>query len=820
MTQTFSPLWAAETVRTTFEWGRIQSNADWILPIAICVAILVFVRYLYRRDSLELSPAWSWLLTGLRTATFLGLLLLYLQPHWRSEREEVRNSRVMLLIDTSLSMGIADNAPASTTNRAQQIAKALEESDFLARLRKIHDVVVLPFDEELKREQAVTLKKQAAAPEAEQGATPAADAEPVLPWHERLAPSGAATRLGQALRQLIHEERGAPVSGVVVFSDGGQNAGIAPDAAVEAAQEAKIPVFAVGVGSDRQPTNVAVSDLVTPARAYPQDRYTATGYLQSQGMTGQTITVEVLSRPAGNGADASPPSLGEVVASQQVTLGGDGEVLPVKFELTPNAPGRHTLTLRIRRVEGDRNPADDLREADIDIVDRKNRILLMADGPMRDYQFLRNQLFRDRNTAVDVLLQSGKPGMSQEAAKLLDAFPTTREQMYDYDCLIAFDPNWLDLQPSQIELLEKWVGEQGGGLIVVGGPIHTCRGTGGWVQNSAAQAIRNLYPVEFPGRLAAADNSMSASREPSPLVFTREGMDAGFLWLGDTAIASQQAWTSFSGVYSFCPVRGPKSGAIVYARVSDPHNVQGEQQPAYFVGQFYGAGSVFFMGSGEIWRLRALQEGYFEQFYTKLIRHVSQGRLLRGSSRGVLLVGQDRYLLGNTVEVRAQLTNARLEPLAAPSVAAKIIGPDRTSQSLSLQADPSRLGAYMGQFQATQEGTYRLELPIPESQHELLTRRIQVRTPNLERENPRRNDAVLSAIAKNTGGRYYVGLHSALAANSPSFLVEQLKDRTSVAIQPIAPNPQREEAWLRAMMVALCGLLCLEWLVRRLLKLA
>ena len=34
----------ADGHRTTFEWGRIQSNADWILPIAVCIAILLFVR--------------------------------------------------------------------------------------------------------------------------------------------------------------------------------------------------------------------------------------------------------------------------------------------------------------------------------------------------------------------------------------------------------------------------------------------------------------------------------------------------------------------------------------------------------------------------------------------------------------------------------------------------------------------------------------------------------------------------------------------------------------------------------------------------------
>ena len=355
-----------------------------------------------------------------------------------------------------------------------------------------------------------------------------------------------------------------------------------------------------------------------------------------------------------------------MIETRQVTLGADGEMLPVKFELTPDAPGRRTLCFRVQAPPGDRNLADNSREADVEIVSRKNHVLLLAGGPMREYHFLRNQLFRDHATTVDVLLQSGKPGISQEAQKILDDFPAKREEMYDYDCVVAFDPNWQALGATQLELLEKWVGEQGGGLIVIAGAVYAGKGVGGWTQDAAMTPIRNLYPVEFPSRLAALENDTYAGKEPWPLDFTREGAEADFLWLADTATAGRQAWAGFPGVYSYCPVRGPKPGATVFARFSDPRTTQGGQQPVYFAGQFYGAGSVFYMGSGEMWRLRAVDETYFEQFYTKLIRHVSQGRLLRGSSRGVLLVGQDRYMLGNTIEVRAQLTNARLEPLGRP----------------------------------------------------------------------------------------------------------------------------------------------------------
>ena len=825
--------------RTTFEWGRIQSNSDWVLPIVACLVILLFVRFLYRRDSIELHPAVGWLLTALRTAVFFGLLVLYLQPHWRSEREVVRSSRALVLVDTSLSMGQMD-ADASTgvaaANRDQQVAAMLQNTDFLPQLRKIHDVAIYQFGEDLHHDRVVSLSKKPAglsqsdkepsgardgvAP-LEGRTSPSEDEEKPIDWSNLLTPSGVETRLGQSLRQLIHDERGSPISGVILFSDGGQNAGVSTDAAIAMAQEAKIPVFAVGLGSDRRPTQARVSDLVVPARAYPGDHYTVTGYLQSEGMAGKTVTVEVLSRPtAGEGADAVPQGSGDVVASREVTLGDDGEVLPVKFELTPDAAGRRTIVFRIQNEADKRLAADQAREADIEIVDRKNHVLLLAGGPTREYQFLRSQLFRDRSTTVDVLLQTGQEGLSQDAKKVLTEFPATREQMFDYDCVVGFDPNWQALGTASVELLENWVAEQGGGMIVTGGAVYAGKTINGWLQDATMKPVQNLYPVEFPRRLTAVETTMYATKEAWPIEFTREGLDAEFLWLGDTATASRQAWSSFPGVYGFCPVRGAKPGATVYARFSDPRAGQGGEQPIYFAGQFYGSGRVFYLGSGEIWRTRAVDESYFEQFYTKLIRHVSQGRLLRGSSRGVLLVGQDRCMVGNTVEVRAQLTNSRLEPLDVPSVNLEVIQPGGAMRTAALRRDATRAGAYVGQFPALLEGTYRLELPVPESDRERLSRRVQARVPDLERENPRRNDALLSAIAKSTGGKYYVGVQSMLSDKEGPSLVSQLPDRTNTMILTAAPNPKWDETWLRWLMTALCGVLCLEWLIRRLAKLA
>lgn len=811
----------------TFEWGRIQTNTDWILPIAATVLILLFVRAMYVRDAEELPRPVGLLLAGLRMAAFIGLLLLFLQPQWRTEHETTRNSRAVILVDTSSSMGITD-ADASTAegeSRAQRVAKALAQSDLLASLRKTHDVVVLRFDEEIGRivsldklpaEQSPIATTQAAV--AEPGDEDK-KAEPTIDWEKSLLPTGKETRLGQALRQVIHEERNAPLSGIVVLSDGGQNAGINPEAAIALAQEAKIPLFTIGIGSDQAPTNVRVYKVEALPRAYPGDPFSITGLIQAQDpskrLAGKPVTVQLLRRKA---EDNSEPGEGTLVDSQQVILGGDGESVPVKFELTPQETGRQTFCIRVEPPAGDRDPQDNFREAEVDVVDRKDRVLLLAGGPTREYGFLRPLLYRDKSMVVDVLLQTAQSGISQEANKILDDFPSTREELFSYDCIVAFDPNWKKLSQEQVDLVESWVAEQAGGLVVVAGPVYMGEAVGGWVQDPAMAKIRALYPVEFQRRVSILESAVAWNKEPWPLNFTREGLEAQYLWLGETETDNQQAWANFPGVYSYYPVRGPKSAATVLARFGDPKADPSGDSAVYFAEQFYGSGRVFYLGSGEMWRLRSLEENYFERLYTRLIRHVAQGRLLRQSSRGLLMVGQDQYQVGGTVEIRAQLTNAQLAPLAADAVALQVFHPDGKMQTLTLRPDPSRIGTFAGQFTVLEEGDYRLELLVPESADERLTRRVQVTMPDLERQNPQRNAKLLARMADGSQGKYYAELEAALGPKEP--LVDQLKDRTKTVVLTAAPDPLWEQTWMQWLMITIAGLLFFEWTIRRLFKLA
>jgi hypothetical protein len=805
--------------RTVFELGRIQSNVDWLLPVAVLAALAVFVVFVYRADCVELGPLKATVLVTLRMAAFVGLFIMYLQPGWRTEQEVVHPSRVILLVDTSLSMDLpsaaaqASNDPETAPDsRVAEVVAALEGGELLPELRSKHEVLVLKFDAETRR---VANLARTNSPQAVTPVSVSPEPNTQIDWKAALTAQGGETRLGQAVRQVIQDEQMSPVAGIVVFSDGDLNAGIGYQAAAEAARESKLPLYTVGLGSERKPINVRVADFTAPARIHPGDSFAVTGYVQGEGLAGRDVTVELFSR----GPDAAPndPAAETLEASQTVTLPRDGEVVAVRLPLDGiDTPGRRVLEFKVRPPAEDRTPADNVQVADVEVVDQKTRVLLIAGGPGREYRFLRNQLFRDKEMQVDVWLQSGQPGMAQDAAKILEEFPTTKEELFAYDAIVAFDPDWRKLVDSQLELLEQWVAEQAGGLIVAAGPIHTDR----WAHEPRLGKVRALYPVEFNERFSRFDDGRYGATQPRPPHWTREGLETEFLWVDDTAAGSAKAWEDFPGFYGYYTVRGPKPGATVYSYFSDPELPEDDPQTVFLAGQFFGAGRVVYMSSAEFWRLRAADEGFFERFYTKLIRNVSQGRLLRGSTRGNLLVERDRYNVGNSVVVKAQLTDVRLEPLTAPSVDLEVQLPSGKLQTVLLKPDDARPGMFSGQFTALEEGAYELSLVIPESQDERLSRRIQARVPDLEREHPERNDALLQALAQASGGQYYVGIDAMAGRTGLPPVWNQLKDMTRQTFVTGAPDPVWQRDWLRWLMIGITGVLCLEWLLRRLWRLA
>jgi len=810
---------SGEPVRelVAYELRRLVEFDDprilWLLIGVASVILTCFVGWFYHRERDALSRPLRWLLTGLRMIALAALVLFFLGPEKRIDQQIVTDSQVVVLVDTSQSMSVEDESTLAQAKvaRSEAVRQLLTNSPLIAELQEQHDVVLALFDEKLSR---VARWERKPSKSNDEIPTDAGENEQATTtdWVEQLQPRGGKTRLGSALRALLEEDAGGPLAGVIVFSDGGQNSGVEPLEIADLAAERLSPLFTVGVGSTQPRKNLRVQELNAPSRVYPDDKATVSCLIQGEGFMGRTIDVELFAREAGVAG-----AVADRIGSEQITFSETGEVVALKFDFEPAEVGRLALEVRIAAPPDDQYAADNRREVEVEVVETESRVLLIASGAARDYRFLRNQLRRDRHMLVDVWLQLAQPGISQNADQLLSRFPETKEDLYQYDCIVAFDPDWTLLDAVQVDMLEAWVAEEAGGLVVIAGPIHTAS----WVQSPEHVKIRSLYPVEFQRRLTLLDDGLYGSTSAWPLAFSRDGEESDFLWLGDSASESRSLWSEFAGVYGCYAVKGPKPGARVLARYSDPDAGLSVERPVYLAEHFYGAGRVLYLGSGELWRLRSLSIDYFEALYTQLIRHVSQGRLLRDSSLGLLLVQRDRYSVGDDVVVRAQLSTASREPLIAQRVTARVIAPDGKGRNLQMLADEDRAGNFVGQFSVRQEGSYRLELPLPDVLDEQLVRRLQVVAPNLEFDHTRRDESLLAALANRSGGRYYTSLALAVEGNSNLQPVAELIE-SRAEIKTLRGTPDRDfTEWLnRILLGVICGALSLEWLIRRLMRLA
>jgi hypothetical protein len=283
------------------------------------------------------------------------------------------------------------------------------------------------------------------------------------------------------------------------------------------------------------------------------------------------------------------------------------------------------------------------------------RVLLFADGPTRDYQFVRtlfvNQV-KSKQAELSICLQAGTPEAVQDVPpeRLLKQFPTRSGEeknedsadrygnLASYNVLIAFDPDWSRLTEEQGRLLEKWAATEGHGLIHVAGPINTLQLARPGLARQT-KLIRDLLPVLLDdNRLVERDAGKALPLAfPAPEKFLRledeEGNAPLAGWSEFFFDKQRDDWQKtedppLRGFYSAYPVKSVKPDAVVIAAVRDPKAriapAGGKPQDLpYLVAMRYGKGRTVYLGSGETWRLRQFRASFHERFWGGLARYAA-----------------------------------------------------------------------------------------------------------------------------------------------------------------------------------------------------
>lgn len=601
------------------------------------------------------------------------------------------------------------------------------------------------------------------------------------------------TNLGLALRDLLQKEKNN-LQGVILFSDGKQTAGSSQELveAMALAKKEKIPVFTVGLGLAQSIPNLRLVDLLAPKRVQPEDDFPVRVAIEGDNVpVGQAVNVVLeIEKPGEKPADLPAQQVNLIQATGQQTRG------TAEFRITnpKKIKGDWKFKARVVPLTGERTRADNASDKPriVEVMERKLSVLLFASAATREYQFVRNLLSRESDKfEFSICLQSMQNGTVQDIdpKRLLDRFPSELrahdedpKNLGNYDVVVAFDPDWRYLlakedssnKESSQELLRRWVQEQGGGLITIAGPVNTFN----LVRDPELSVIQNLYPIIFddsPDALHILDRS---NREPWALNWDPSATSQPYLDLTESTLpghffdgwdmyfdaqrnseTNQVELPSLRGFFSYFPVKQIRPGAQVLARYGDPNRKaqtpNGERQP-FFVLTKLAKGSVFYIGSGETYRLRAFSEKFHERFWTKLLRAMGKREVSRG-----LLIANSTYNEGETVLVEAQLLDNDLRPLAADArvpVVLKVITPPALAdvpkewkEGIPMIAEKGKPGTFTARFVVKSAGKYELDLRVPGTAEKLQADFI-VKTSDPERDDTRPDHPLLHRLASPVQG--------------------------------------------------------------------
>src|SRR3989441_2255860 len=158
-------------------------------------------------------------LVALRGTTFTALAFIFLRPVLNISTVLPQESYLAVVIDNSESMKIKDDGQIS---RSEQLQKQFEETNFFKRLNDKFKVRTYRFDTAAER----------------------------IERPDQMTFEGKRTKL-EAATDLLHQELGTvPLSGVVLITDGVDNASKQWTESLSKLESHKIPFYTVGVGSE------------------------------------------------------------------------------------------------------------------------------------------------------------------------------------------------------------------------------------------------------------------------------------------------------------------------------------------------------------------------------------------------------------------------------------------------------------------------------------------------------------------------------------------------------------------------------------------
>ena len=737
--------------------------------VGLVTAALAAVLFAVPPDRSRVSRGRLVALVLLRLAAFLALVACMLRPTFVAETKARQRGTVLVLADASESMTVADGPNGRT--RWQEMTESLRSARDAARdLTRSgdFDLSVWRFDREVR----------AVPPVAD-------DPFPLGDWRD--GPAADETAIGAAIDDCLRATAGQTLAGVVVLSDGAQQAyaprDLPPQTAARQLAETGTPLWSITFGQQRgagQGRDAAVVNLAAAEKVYVKNALEVAGRVRLEGLAGAAV-VRLLAEDEGGRM--------EEVARTTVRATTPGGEEPVRLAWTPKSVGERKIALVVEPQEGEVIVANNELSTFVEVVDGGLRVLYLEGALRVEQRFLRRVLASSPDMQVDFewIDSSRRDRWPADLGRTLAA---------DYDVFLIGD---LDSAALRAEDLRTILGKvnAGAGIGLLGG-FHAFE-AGGW----ASSALGPLMPFEAD-RLARQPFD-GAVREglhlqgPLRMVPDQRFGNVSILRLGASEQDTRAAWESLPPLEGASRIGRLTPSAKALAGTADG-------QPL-LVAREYGAGRVLAFAADSTWRW--VMQGAGEQhrrFWRQMVLWLAKQDDAEQDALWVRLA-QRRISPGTPLEFDAGLTKPDGSAVADVSMDGTLVAPGG-------QRRPIRIARQAGGFagviaDCAEPGDWTLVVkavkpgdPTPRER----AARFTVFRQDLELANPRSNPLLMRQLAEATTGGVRLpeelpAIFAELAARPPAF-----ETREQWSYSPWDKWP---------MLLLLAGCMCAEWFLRK-----
>lgn len=684
-----------------------------VLPVWLVALITVVLLGLLMRGSLLLAEKrlprrWIVGLGALRVAIVAVFALCLLQPIVSFQRTVQEGPPVLVLLDISKSMGLADSA--APNGRLPEAMQWLGKSGLQDKLAGRPNVLWFAFDGHAR---AVT----------------AAD----LPG---LSASGTTTRYAESLADAWEHYRQqrsesaplVPGGRVLLVSDGHDfGARAVTDVARELglAVDTLAPAVATG-GADSAHVSIAQVQAPRSVSLGAESRFGVA--LRQEGLTGRALTLNL--------KDGE-----KLVATQPFTFAaGQAE----KFVTLSFQPGEAGLKEYAVEVTG-APTTPPVRKFSVQVLGARNEVLFLEDNWRWEFKFLRRIFEDDPGFTLTAFLSRGESAFVQLAEPdrrtKVTGFPQSRAELAGFDTLVLGSADPRRWPRGFANVLQQLVEEDGKSLIVIGGPNLG--------QMAAHPALAALLPVQL--------SPESAAPVPGPVAVrvTPEGLASPFF--AAPGGAPESYWAALPPVDQIYPPLRKKPAATALAEAAKLANPYGNL--ILMAEHTVGRGRVLFIATDTLWKWQMFATAPdgptpFQVFWQQSLRALAPLRLSGGNVSLHLEPDRSRYEPGQTVVLRAEVRAA--SPLPKARVQARVTLPDGQQLPLDFAPNAAEPGTYTARFTPTAPGQHKVAASVAAEEKVVADTLIafDVEASNAELDHPRINEAALRRIAHDTGGSF------------------------------------------------------------------